>query len=697
VWIEALFKRIVDGVSGRGGVEAFCQYLAQIDFIKELVPLRHRMKANSIYFETALAKCNKEMLKRPLNIREEEIVTFMGAYCPFCHRETSLLIMSEHNGKCQCGGTLNITYVEETKKLISAYITPTPEVVMMNKAYDKIADAYCDTYKAFNLVLSKTAQVFNWGQFKLEDPQLRNYLDNFFLGRLAGEQQIPREEKQILQFIVRGNMAGVTLDQAEPLIRLGAQVVKYGYLYEVLGAAGALPYYQNMIVQYDKQYDSVNKVIRETLAEVEEKKHTTVQFAGSKGGYYAPCLIMPKACWETGKISKDIQLQPLYRLPVFAKVDEGALNLVFAPVGKGKTVLLSGIICYSYMSKNELIFVPLSDKSNSLTFAPIPLFAYDSRTSKLLHRLKHTLGVEPQGIPTVTLNVLRKGDKIKDLKKHPPTIFDRVIEIADPRNFEVDFNEIVKALQAISETEFGISKPAGLIVVRNLERTHDKDNINVDVQIASSLMAQFSSWRKSNLKQPARQVIDELSYLASSQNILYASDTLRSAATLSDGIKESRRDRVSIDAGTQDFLEIPPDMRIANTNIFFRELPSSKDKSRSPIDFLLHSLQLKDPSLRAVIRDLTERGAFAKDRYWFWYNKASRNIEVIYPCPPTFTLHDPRRTARDLWKLYEKHSNRKWLLNSWDDVAKLQAKDSAAPAKAKRKFGSTLVVKKWGK
>ena len=56
VWLEALFKRVIDGVSGRGGVEAFCSYLDNIDFIPELIPLRQEMKTNSIFFRNGLSE-----------------------------------------------------------------------------------------------------------------------------------------------------------------------------------------------------------------------------------------------------------------------------------------------------------------------------------------------------------------------------------------------------------------------------------------------------------------------------------------------------------------------------------------------------------------------------------------------------------------------------------------------------------------
>jgi hypothetical protein len=195
--------------------------------------------------------------------------------------------------------------------------------------------------------------------------------------------------------------------------------------------------------------------------------------------------------------------------------------------------------------------------------------------------------------------------------------------------------------------------------------------VNVDVQAASNLLSQFDGWRKGNVTLPARVVIDEISYLAASQLILYAGDAARSGATVSDFIKESRRNSLSIDVATQLPLEILPDIRNAATNVFFRDLSMSRDKARSQIDFLLDSLQLADPTVKDVVASINNRGLLAKG-FWFWYHQPAKRIEVIKPAPPTFCLQDPDKTPRQVLKLYEKETGQKVLLDSWAEVKRLE-------------------------
>ena len=168
-------------------------------------------------------------------------------------------------------------------------------------------------------------------------------------------------------------------------------------------------------------------------------------------------------------------------------------------------------------------------------------------------------------------------------------------------------------------------------------------------------------------------VIDEISYLASSQVVLYAGDAVRAAATISDLIKESRRSRLSMLLATQRPVEILPEIRDSATNVFFRELSMSRDKMRSQVDFLLDSIQIED-ALRDVVRTINNRGLLRKGKYWFWYNAAERDLDVIKPCPPTFSLQDPRLTPRALIRVYEKVSGKQVLLKSWNEVKSLKTR-----------------------
>ena len=149
---------------------------------------------------------------------------------------------------------------------------------------------------------------------------------------------------------------------------------------------------------------------------------------------------MSRHCWESGQISREITLEPIYRLPIFPKADFGALQAVYGPLGSGKTFLLSSLICYSVLRKHELVFSPLNDKTNTLTLACLPLFTHDKRTENL-NQILQNLEVEPQGIPCLNITVLTKDEQIYDVRKNPPTIFDRILEVKDPKGFKVDFKK----------------------------------------------------------------------------------------------------------------------------------------------------------------------------------------------------------------------------------------------------------------
>ena len=672
VWAEALFKRFIDAISGRGGVEAITGYADQIDFIELLTPLRQRMKNNDMFFQTALSKCNKDLLKRPLLIREDESYDILGFACENCGKQ-----LLNRKSFCGCGGKSRPLAVKVFRKLRSEGLRKiTPETVLMDVGYDRLADAYCDAFMAFRLITTKTAELFGWeDRFRIENPELLNYMDHYFLGRLPGESKIPREEKEVLQFLVRGNIVLIPLPTAFNLIRQGISVVKYGYMFEVLGCTGADLRYRELAATFGDAYDAVNKTIRKELyADREERKRTKTSVNKVVDGIYAPCMLMPRHFWENGTIANQVILEPVFKLPVHPKADDGSLQMLYAPIGKGKTFLLSSIVTYGVDIKHELVFNVLGDKSNSFMLSCLPLFGYNARTNALVKRLDEELGVQPHGIPTLNLTFLRKDEKVPNEKTtNPPTKYDRIIRIDDPHDFEVPFDLIMAEFKKIVK-DFDYTKAVGIINVRNLDRVirlGTKESENIDVQVAINILTKFDAWRKGDLTQSMRLLIDEMSYVAPSQVMLYAGDASRSGATISDFLKESRRDNCSIDGATQRPLEIITDIRDSSTNVFFRELPASKAKDKSQIDFILESILLYDPSVRPIVRDISNRGLLSKDHYWFWWNKQTRSINVIRPSPPTFCLQDPKKTSAQIIKMYEKETGEQVLLGSWDEVPTL--------------------------
>jgi aryl carrier-like protein len=557
---------------------------------------------------------------------------------------------------------ISLTQLVKDKK-----VKATPEAVLMNYAYDLLGQAYVDAYKALSLALSTLAQGFGWGdRFRVEH-RLLNYFHSYFYGRLAGEQKISREEKECLQFIVRGNLALIPFEDAEKLLRLGIDVVKYGYLFEVLRAVGAQVHYSKSVAAFNMLYDALNTTIRERLHETSAQLIRRFRVKKTIRGSYVPCMRVPKESWQTGQLEGEVLLEPV-TLPIFPKADMGAIQTVYGRLGSGKTFLLSSLICYAYLAKHETIFIPLNDKTNSYSLAAVPMFAYSRNTAKLMHMLQ-MLEVEPQGIPAITINVLRKGEVIDDVHRHPPTIYDRIIYVDNPSNFTLNFNELMDELKAEAE-KYGYSQPIGMIAFRNLQR--ETKDFYIDVEIASNAILEFDKWRKGHMARPMRVVLDEVSYVAASHAVLYAADKLTAGATITDFIKESRRNNISVDAATQLPIEIMRELRNAATNVFFRDLSVSKDKTRSPIDFLLESVQLRDDALKPVIRDVNNRGALPK-HLWFWHCQPEYDIQVIRPCPPTFCIYDPeaKMSPLEILREYEKQSGQKILLKNWSEVKTL--------------------------
>ena len=671
IWFDGVGKKITELMSGRGGVGSLLEFFDALGHIfPELAPVRTLMKDAKINYESVVNKCHKEQMERPLSVRVDEAVESLGMKCPECGFTTSGMTGEE----CPKCGSFEIepVYVSILKEMIDRGIyQEKPEAVLIQVTFDSLKDAYVEAYGAIGAIMKKTAEVYGWEEFKITQPEFRDYVDRYRIGYLAGEKNISLEDKQLLQFLVLGNMAGIPKKEAEVLIRLGLEVVKWGFIYEQLAIPKARMIYRETVTKYNRRLDKMNRRIMDALVELyrpREEKRTQITVVEAKG--YVPFLSMPKHGWESGVLTSDIALRPIYDFPMFPKADYGPVQVAYAPRGEGKTVILSSIACYAVQKKREIVFSPMNDKSNSFTFAWMPLFAYNERTQELMQSLE-TIGVEPEGVPVLTLTFLRKGEKIFETDKHPPTKFDRIIEVEDASGFEVDFDQIVDELKAVAEL-YGYNKPAGIINVRNMQRFDLRNRVYIDAQVASNMLFQFDRWKKGNSK-PARVVIDEIHDIASAQAVLYAGDALRAAASISDFIKESRRNNLSIEVATQRPLEIIPDIQDAATNIFFRNLGMSKDKAKSQIDFLLDSLRLENPSEKVVVREINNRGVFRKTHFWFWYHQPSYSIEVVYPCPPTFCLHDPKKTTREVFRLYEKKFGEKVLLRSWDEVPVLKA------------------------
>jgi hypothetical protein len=686
-------------MQGNGGVEAFNIYFGNIHHIPELTPVRVRMKTCSLYVERAFSLIEEKMRARPPRLREEEIFDTMGAVCPKCSSQYTVIQASRMGRKCLCGGPLEYDYVKCLKELISQGIMPSPEAVIAYRAFDYLAEAYRLAYHGMYLITRKIAADNGWETYQVRDATLRNYWDQLFLGRIQGQQHLMDEEKKTLQLITRGVASNIPLCRFQNGIKNAAPVCvyqiiteliaaqKYGQLYEDLGIPAAYQHYSNHIRTVSEPYNRINALIEQNLGQCQEGSHRTHATYESGNGTFAPYWRLERRCWESGSFSSNLAYMLCRDLPIHPKYNFGAIVLFFAPQGSGKTFSESAIITDAYLNTGEFIFSPLGDKSNNFTTACIPLFKYSRRTAKLHKILTETLGVKPQGIPMVHLTVLKKDEKIEDKQLNPPTIFDVILEVNDYDTLEVPFDKIFERLREVNEWYGNQGESKGIITIRNLDRYNRATNTNIDLRILTIALDQFGKYRKGHPKPPGRVFIDELSYSAASQIDIGGSDASRSAGIIDDNAKETRRNNAAFDGATQIPKEVIGNLRKGMTVCFFKELGQSNDKQNSEIDFVLGMLKLQDNQLRPVIRRLNEAGL--PDGAWFGWDRPSREIHVYKPCPPCFTLNDTERTPYQILSKYDRITSaeqlkkagltekqlgdRKILLKSWREVPRWKA------------------------
>lgn len=698
-------KRFVEGVSGKGGLASLVMWMQQLDFITDIEPLLNSVSYKMMFYDTALTKCSREALKRPEFLREEEIASLLGDVCVGCGRFYS--VFGDSPSKCKCGGRVESKYSLIIDDLEKLNINPLPEAVMMWVAYDGLADAYVEAYRAFHEVLKQVLKQRGWANaLYFIDAELKDRLDFSFYYGEPGDLRIATEEREILAFLIRGNLAGIGVVQAEELIRLGIATVKFGHIFNQLFCSGADYQFDLKRAEFASLYNRINERIRLTT-QISKKERTkrSIEVLELKDKQFYACALLPDEYWKGGKLAHNLVLKPLEKskFPIFTDEEAVAMNLLIAPSGSGKTTFMGSLIGHAVESHGEYVLNVLSDEKNGLSLATLPLFPCEGHTGDLL-KILGKMGVLPKPIPTLNLTFLRPGETIKKDKypAHPPTIFDRVVEIDDAYSFGFDFytkgKKIVESVGVVgnrgvldileeSALKLGYKRLCGLINVRNLLRTEKTEyykETKPDIQIATALTTKFASFRQTSKFPAARLHTDELSRIAGSQHNVAGTDTSKSSATFGDTVKSMRGANTSVDGATQKYSEIQGEAKAEQSNVFFRELPKAGDKSRSQRDLVLDSLDLiGGKAEKELVAQMMESKAFPRDEhFWFWWNKFRSTIQVVKPNPPFFMINQPKKTNLQVFQAFENFdSERKLaklfgcdsiLLDSWDDVLRLR-------------------------
>ena len=99
--------------------------------------------------------------------------------------------------------------------------------------------------------------------------------------------------------------------------------------------------------------------------------------------------------------------------------------------------------------------------------------------------------------------------------------------------------------------------------------------------------------------------------------------------------------------------------------------------------------------MRELLSSLMERGTLPYNEFfWFWYNKQSRDVDVIKPSPAPFMLNQPKKSNIEIYRSYEKYLEH--LQDSKKDAdQKLFKKCAIFNIAHGSKTGTDILLKSW--
>jgi len=725
----ALGKRIIEGMSGKGGLQSLIWWLDNFYVVDENRVLVDKISENLAFYDTAIAKCAKENLRRPVDIRQYEISRMLGFMCPSCSKKVSTLQRRDVEF-CSCGNEYIRTYKLIRNKLKELHLDSSPETVLMWMAFEGLADAYVDSFKALKNAFDILVKQRNWeNPLQFVDFQMHNRLESMFLYAEPGDMNYAKEERETLMLVILGNLAQISLKDIEPVIRSAIDCCKFGSLFSRLGCSGADLHYIEARKRFSLLYNHVTASIMPKLVVTREesKKKRSITVKKLEKPEFFVCALMNPNDWQRGKLSEDIVLTPLDKgkFPIFSGPEHVAMNLLVGIAGSGKTTFMSSNVFHAVNWAGEYVINVYSDEKNGLTLAGIPLFPWkDGLTNNLLKILRER-DIQPQPIPCLNLSFIRENEEKKlftkeKMNSHPPTIFDRIVEIDEPYSFGLDFwsgpNAVVETKDVVGNRgvlnileEFalalGYKNVCGIVNAVNYLRTETVDygkgskpsKTKPDVQIGAELLDKFCIHRQDNKTPSARALTDELSRFAPVMFNKAGQDTSMASATFNEAIKAMRGMNTSVDAATQSYNEVAPESKKEAFNLLFPPtLPKAADKAHSQRDLVLGSCDLVNGDAeRDLVKYVMETKQFPKSAHlWFWYNRERGRIDVVQPTPSPFMINQPSKTNLEVFRAFQRYLNALESSPNLDDRM-LFEKWSSAYSKMGSVDGVTVLLKSW--
>jgi hypothetical protein len=650
---RAVQLRLRECVQALAGLETLSRFFQQIVDIDEMPFIRAIIADELLHFSKAKGMTDKrEITHKTPDQRVSDAIKFLGK--------------DEHDTPI---------YYKIRQMFWNQRRVVSPEVIIMWWAFQRYKRAFVAAYYGLGLVFDYIAKRTGWDTFKIDNVPFLDYLERSRVEAVRGESRISIEEKNLLQFLVYGNLAGkdedgnsfVPAGVVEKLMDKGVNVICYGYICEVLDP-GFFKEYRQAQEEFIGFYHYV-------LRQVQPQVNLMLQFGFKPeiqvephdGSYWFPFLRAPEESWQSGSVSGEILLRPFPQFPIQPRPDQGTHIVVCSRSGRGKTVLMGSIMAFAIQQKGMIILQPIFDDTNQQQYSVMPLFPYNSRTQLLHSFLTQQCHINPRGIPVLILNVVSRNE-MNLLQTEPLTKHDRIVLVKDHGSFQIDYKKMLRELKKIA-LEMGYKQTCGIIGVRDLHRMDINANVNLDLRVASNVLNSFEVFRTHYRKRKMMMAIDEIAERAPSHYGLAGSDQSTMTALTSSVYRRLRRKNTSSMVASQRVREFHGEIRDAAGSVLFRDLAKGQERQSSQIDQLLDILECED-GIKAIIKDYVRRGTFSKPDVWFWwyYNQPTRKVELLWAIPPPYCLEDIELNGKALFKKYEEYSGINLLV---DDVNKV--------------------------
>jgi hypothetical protein len=652
LWARQL---IIDAGEGRGDITGFDRRLIHLsDMIPELVEIgaKASSKRDSYFRFTDICDPMSKEVGTPSDI-EAELLQAVGK------------------------DVFKATFKELVKRSKEAPVPPevTSRLMAAYLGWQSYLESSLLIFSGLVLALKYIGKMSNKTALEFSHPLTVSWVTHMRWEILRGLASKNIEEKTLIQgiFYIGYSVSWGKFTEAEGVEFITACVTRlqWAWIFTRLGA-GWLVHNERAALAYRQAFARIFGPSAAFFENAPTEKSVGIQFPplptllikNPKVQYPYAFFLVDRTSWLSG-MNEVPYLKPLRKFSFKSGQTFASFILIFGPRGSGKTAISMSLALLAIWDGMTAVVLK-SDSTNQATYMMLPAFEIPEIESFLLTRM----GVVPHPAPTMVLNIIRPSQRHL-LKAVPFTRWDRIVEVENPDNFDLDWGIVMDALKKVHD-EFPMDpKPRGAVVVnRNLQRQIKGLRENEDLKISANLNGCLNRWQEHH-RLPIFLLNDEIRDMAPAfiMGGSAGKDTSRMQGQFIQTLIDARRLNYSMTGNTVQPQDIVTAAINMSSDIFFRDLPPDQ------MDFLLKkgsgAIQLRDDSERDIVYSLNEANALGP-HLEFWFNREKREMNLAYLVPPPTHLESTSRDPKLAFQMWEKRTGKDILVDykdiKWDQV-----------------------------